>query len=427
MKILSISAQKPNSTGSGVYLTEMVREFARQGHEQVVVAGVTRADVVELPEGVRFYPVYFTQAESESCGTLALAEAAADIPYTIVGMSDEMPYPSTRYCDMTPEMVRQFREGFLKVLEPVVKDFDPEIIVCHHLYLLTAFVREHFTEKKVCGFCHNTDVRQMQKTDLEREYIAGQIRRLDRIFLLQEAQRELVADIYGTEQECMTVVGIGYNHNIFYSVEGDSAKESTCGGVTRLIFAGKISEKKGVASLLRSLSQLPCRQEQLEICLAGSAGNEEEYEEIRTLAAQCPYKVHFPGRLSQPELAQMYHQSDIFVLPSFYEGLPLVVVEALACGCRVVMTDLPGVKEWLSQYVKGADIRFVQPPRLHDADEPEPESLPEFERRLAEALLLSIQSDERRIADVSAVSWGKIAREVVGERGLSKVRGSAEI
>lgn len=42
MKILSITAQKPNSTGSGVYLTELVKEYADEGYEQAVVAGVYR-------------------------------------------------------------------------------------------------------------------------------------------------------------------------------------------------------------------------------------------------------------------------------------------------------------------------------------------------------------------------------------------------
>ena len=57
MKILSITAQKPNSTGSGVYLTELVRQFARDGHEQAVVAGVYEEDRIELPEGVEQYTV----------------------------------------------------------------------------------------------------------------------------------------------------------------------------------------------------------------------------------------------------------------------------------------------------------------------------------------------------------------------------------
>lgn len=129
MKILSITAQKPSSTGSGIYLTELVKEYARQGFCQAVVAGVYKDDPIELPDGVDFYPVYF---ESER------------LPYPIVGMSDEMPYRSTRYCDMTEEMTVQFESAFLEVIARAVEDAAPDVILCHHLYLLTAVVREHF-------------------------------------------------------------------------------------------------------------------------------------------------------------------------------------------------------------------------------------------------------------------------------------------
>ena len=97
MKILSVTAQKPDSTGSGIYLTELVRGFKKKGITQSVIAGVTKADHVCLPEGVSFYPVYF---ESEQ------------LPYPITGMSDEMPYPSTRYSDLTEEMTETFRKAF---------------------------------------------------------------------------------------------------------------------------------------------------------------------------------------------------------------------------------------------------------------------------------------------------------------------------
>ena len=63
MRILSITAQKPHSTGSGVYLTETVRGFKELGHTQAVIAGVTREDSVKLPEGVGFYPVYYNSPE----------------------------------------------------------------------------------------------------------------------------------------------------------------------------------------------------------------------------------------------------------------------------------------------------------------------------------------------------------------------------
>ena len=54
MKILSVTAQKPDSTGSGIYLTELVRGFKKKGITQSVIAGVTKADQVCLPEGVSF-------------------------------------------------------------------------------------------------------------------------------------------------------------------------------------------------------------------------------------------------------------------------------------------------------------------------------------------------------------------------------------
>lgn len=400
MRILSITAQKPNSTGSGVYLTELVKEYALKGHEQAVVAGVYEDDEIELPEGVGFYPVYFCEDVKQ--------EITGKVPYPIIGMSDEMPYKSTRYCDVTPQMEEQFRNAFLKVIKEAVRELQPDLILCHHLYLLTAIVREAFPEYRIYGFCHNTDLRQMKKTDLEREFIREQIRRLDHIFVPQRAQEEGVRDIYDADLKKITRVGMGYNNKIF-RVADKGAKD----GITRLVFAGKIAEKKGVMSLIRSLGYLKYEKEKLKIYLAGSTGNEEEYRVIKCLAEACPYEITFLGRLSQPELAKIYNRCDIFVLPSFFEGIPLTVIEALACGDRVVMTDLPGIREWLSEAAPKADVRFVRMPQMKNTDEPVPETLPAFEMRLAEALSESIFQGEQVRADVSGISWEKIAEKVL--------------
>lgn len=398
MRILSITAQKPNSTGSGVYLTELVKEYEILGHEQAVVAGVYRENLIELPDGVAFYPVYFCEE---------------GLPYPIVGMSDEMPYISTKYCEMSPEMVEQFRSSFMSVIERAVEELQPDLILCHHLYLLTALVREHFPGRKVYGFCHNTDLRQMQKTDLEREFIRREIGKLDHIFVPQRAQEEGVLTLYPVDKEKITRVGMGYNNQIFHLAEESCDKE----GVTSLVFAGKIAEKKGVKSLLRAMALLGDEKEldmnRVQLLLAGSTGNEEEYQMIEGLAGRCPCKVKFLGRLSQSELARVYQQSDIFVLPSFFEGIPLTVIEALACGDRVVMTDLPGIKEWIASVSSDADVRYVTLPRMRNADEPLEEDLPEFERMLADALKASVLQKETHLADVSQISWEAIAKEVL--------------
>ena len=318
-----------------------------------------------------------------------------------------MPYPSTRYCDMTEEMTERFLKEFLKAIKCAVEELTPDLILCHHLYLLTAAVREQFPEYRVYGFCHNTDLRQMRKTDLKREFIREQIKQLDHIFVPQKAQEDGVREVYDVSPEKITRVGMGYNSSIFFKTENTQED-----GVTRIVFAGKIAEKKGVMSLLRSLSLLEFEKEELKLYLAGSTGNEAEYGIIRKLAEECPYHVEFLGRLSQTELSKVYNSCDIFVLPSFFEGIPLTVIEALACGNRVVMTDLPGISEWIEEVSPEADVRYVRMPQMRNTDEPVPESLPGFEMRLAQEISESIRQRETRQADVSRISWRQIAESV---------------
>ena len=105
-----------------------------------------------------------------------------------------------------------------------------------------------------------------------------------------------------------------------------------------------MSRAKGVPWLLEAFAKL---KEESVLWLAGSGGGPEA-EAIRT-AASGNRKVHLLGALSQTELAARFQRAHILVLPSFFEGLPLVLLEALACDCRVVVTDLPGIRELVSE------------------------------------------------------------------------------
>lgn len=396
MKILSISAQKPGETGSGIVFGALIRAFAAQGHEQAAVAGIAQGDRVSLPEGVAFYPVVF---ETRS------------LPFHVVGMSDEMPYPSTRYRDLTPEMEGQFRAAFLRVIRRAVEELEPDLILCHHLYLLTALVRDTFPDRVVSGICHNTDLRQMEKTDLERDMIRSAIRKLDHIYVLKQTQVAEVERIYRAPAERIGLIGMGYNRQVFYPRGGREQD-----GKTRIIFVGKIAEKKGVFSLLRCLDHLHPLAEQLEVLMAGSAGNEEEYRQALALAERAPVAVRFLGSRTQEELAVLYSACDIFALPSYYEGIPLTLLEALACGARAVVSDLPGLREWMDEFVPHADVRYVALPEMEHADEPVASQLPGFERRLAQALEDCIRSKGGPAADLSRVSWEGIAETITGQR-----------
>ncbi len=394
MKILSITAQKPDSTGSGVYLSELVKNFEVLGYEQAVVAGVYKEDKNQLPENVTFYPLYFKTEE---------------VPFAIAGMSDEMPYESTVYGQMTAEMAETFETAFEKRIKSAVDEFQPDIIICHHLYLVTSLVRRLFPEKKVFAFCHNTDLRQMKKISLRREFIRSQIKTLDGIFALHEEQKKEICQIYDVDKDKICVVGAGYNQDVFHRLDNIEKPKDKY----RFIFAGKISEKKGVMSLIKSLSYLPWTKEEAEFILAGGYGNQEEYDAILSMAADAPYEVTFAGKLTQKELAEEYNKSHVFILPSFSEGMPLTMIEAMACGCKVVITDLPGIRPWVEQRIENPPVFFVNPPEMVNADEPIPESLVCFEQELAEKIRACAEYEMKELPDLHQISWLNICEEVI--------------
>lgn len=396
---MTITAQKPHSTGSGFYLTEMVKGFATLGHEQAVLAGVYREDTVDFPTGTVFYPVHFKTEE---------------LPFPIAGMSDEMPYESTIYGQMNEEMLERFKASFASSIRKAAEEFRPDLVICHHLYLVTSIAREVLPECRVCGFCHNTDLRQMKKIPLEREYIRTQIPKLDAVYALHEEQKKEIMEIYPVEETKITVVGSGYNASVFHRLsQPEVSEEKNDKHLYRIIYVGKIAEKKGVESLVRSLQYLHMNTDELEVDLVGGTGNHEEYQRILRLAEESRYPVHLLGRLSQADLVASYNRSDLFVLASYSEGLPLTIIEAMACGCKVIVTDLPGIRPWVSANVENAPILYLEPPEMVNTDDPVSDSLEKFEKRLAQLIEESRKMPYQGVPDLSRISWENICRKVL--------------
>lgn len=398
MKILNVTAQKPDSTGSGVYLAEMVRCQAAAGHEVAVICGVGPGDKPTLPQGVLVSAVRFETDE---------------LPFAVCGMSDEMPYAATRYCDLTPAMVRQFENAFTQAIQEIDTDFQPDIIICHHLYLLTTLVRELLPHRVVGAVSHSTDLRQMGKHNLERERIAAAIQNLEVVFALHEDQKREIERVYQVDPARICVVGTGYNSEVFCLGEEHCTSDTNhAHRPVKLVYVGKIAEKKGIASLLEAIDCVEVGPAGLSLQLIGGSGSESEYQRLYERAQKCRYPVEFAGKVSQADLVHAYQQADVFVLPSFYEGLPLVVVEALACGCKVVVSDLPGINPWLEQHVVDAPVVYVPLPRMASVDEPVREDLPAFETRLAHAIERAV-SLPSQACNTKGISWEHLTDRVV--------------
>ena len=390
MKILHLLSQRPEATGSGIYIQAMIREAARRGHENFLLAGVPHGEGPQ-PDGLGAAAGEFVRFQG------------GDLPFAVVGMSDIMPYPSTRFADLPPMDVELYERCFADKLQEVVARIHPQLIHSHHLWLLTATARRLFPHLPLVATCHGSDLRQFHFCPHLRPRVLAGCRELDGIMALSGAQKHDIIRLYDIPGDRIEVVGAGYNEALF------RPRPKPAPDPVRLVYAGKLSRAKGVPWLLRALEGLGRLPWRLDL-IGGGTGPERD--EILELAAAMEDRA-------QEELACLMGQAHLVVLPSFFEGLPLVVLEALASGCRVVTTALPGVVEVLG----GCDteaILMVPPPRLLGQDTPHPDDEAGFIRDLAGALERQIlAAGERPEVDRQAVaelldyySWSQVFARV---------------
>lgn len=124
----------------------------------------------------------------------------------------------------------------------------------------------------------------------------------------------------------------------------------------RILFLGNLSERKGVSDLLSALALPGFDTSRLEVVLAG--GGDIAAYQAKACALGVDNFVWFEGWSNQAKVAWLMARSDILVLPSYDEGLPLVILEALAHGVAVVCTPVGEIPSVLTD---GVDVCFVQP------------------------------------------------------------------
>lgn len=405
MKILNIIAQKPFSTGSGVYLLGLVKALEMQNIENKIICGLsTEDDFSNIKNQLtsEILPVYYE---------------TYDLPFPVLGMSDVMPYKATKYSDLTIDMKNMFESKFLKVIDRAISTFKPDIILCQHLYLLTAIVKNTYPKMKVYGFCHGSDLRQIESNEKYRDYIKNGISKLDGIFSLHEEMSIKICSIFNIDKTKVINIGTGFSEDVFFYDE--SLHKKRCDkNIIKLVFTGKLSRAKGVFELVKAVDILQSKiKERIELILIGGSSSEKEEKELNKLITESKVKIIKTGILKQNEIAKIYNSSDIFVLPSYFEGLPLVIPEAISCGMKVISSDLVGIKEWKNLFKDR--LKTIELPRLKNIDEPYEEDLPQYIENLSEAIKNTInsQSENNNLLEfednINNLTWKGLANRVL--------------
>lgn len=139
-----------------------------------------------------------------------------------------------------------------------------------------------------------------------------------------------------------------------------------------ILFVGRLVEKKGLTHLIDAMPAIMSANPRAFLSIVGFGPEEAACrEQVARLGLQD--SVRFVGAVAQAELPMMYRRAAVFVAPFVQtadgdqEGLGLVLVEAAGCGCPVVVSDLPAVKDVFIAHPPAAFVRPGSPSDLAHA------------------------------------------------------------
>lgn len=140
---------------------------------------------------------------------------------------------------------------------------------------------------------------------------------------------------------------------------------------TKVVFVGRLVKEKGIFDLLEAVSRLPAH---LDIRLDLIGGG--DLIDIESFVPMATNRVVFRGELEREDVYREIGSANILVLPSYNEGLPIVILEAMSAGTVVIATRVGGVPEVIEDNVTGiliepGDINAIEKSIRTLAENPE--------------------------------------------------------
>lgn len=175
-----------------------------------------------------------------------------------------------------------------------------------------------------------------------------------------EAEAKDLVELYGADPGRVAVVAPGIDLATFAPMpKADARRKIGYPGRRLLLFVGRLERLKGVETLLRALPMaLGRRNGDVRLLILGEdsrEGGESEKDRLRVVAAELGIagQVDFLGSVAHHELPYFYAAAEACLMPSYTESFGLVGLEAQACGCAVVASNVAGLASVVRDEVTG--------------------------------------------------------------------------
>ena len=174
--------------------------------------------------------------------------------------------------------------------------------------------------------------------------------------VVSSAMRTEAAQL-GLNPPRLEVLPMGVDLQERFIVDAGTARASD-----QILFVGRLVPKKGLCHLLDAMPGILARRPDAKLDIAGF-GPERHALESQAKRLGIDHRVNFLGAMQQQQLPALYRRASVFVAPFIrdesgnQEGLPVVLMEAIGCGCPVIVGDVAGVQDLLGEARHDVSVR----------------------------------------------------------------------
>lgn len=174
--------------------------------------------------------------------------------------------------------------------------------------------------------------------------------RCSHFIVLSESWKEFYTGIFSLSPKQVSVLANPVK------LPPNSPQRSHSGGVT-FLFLGRIGDRKGAFDLIQAFSTVCAKQpSNVKLVLAGDGELDRAHQLIESL--QLTDRIYLSGWVNSHQRDKLLSEANVFVLPSYNEGLPMALLEAMGWGLSVIATPVGGIPEIIIHSVNGL---LVQP------------------------------------------------------------------
>ena len=242
----------------------------------------------------------------------------------------------------------------------------PDIL---HAHFATAPAAAAWAASRLTGIPYGFSAHayDLFKEPVDRRFLTVKCAEAAFVRCISEYNRRYLIETTGVNEAKFHVIHCGIDTRRFAA---DRPGQQRRPGKKMILTMGNLVEQKGIRYLIEALSDPTLKEKGFRTVIVGGGPLREE---LMRQAASLGVEAEFTGAVDNREIMRFYREADVFVMPSVTcadghkDGIPVVLMEAMACGVPVISTTLSGIPELVDSGTNGILVPEKDPRALSGA------------------------------------------------------------